>query len=220
MMTRISLFAVLILASCRSEPAEQRARQTVVPPPLPTSEPPLQGAVADSSELPQHPASDWLTYDGGAFAIRYPPNATLVEARSHPRDVPGTAIVGPTIHVPVAPDVGPSDGPAYRLIVASLPNPKHLSSAEWVEAVRGEANNGPMDADSMDFIRPADSLQIGSTRFLRLRPPCGDCAPEELYLAAGDRMAMLSYIFDISVPGDRDRQRKVYEAILGTFRAK
>lgn len=170
--------------------------------------------------LPTTAAPDWPTFEAGAFTIQYPRNAKLIEARSHPSDLPGTGILGPQIHLPVAPDVGPSDGAAYQLVISSFPNPGKFSTQQWVESIRRRANSAPMDADSLTFLRAPDTVAVGAYQFLRLRPFCGDCGSEELYLAHGDRTAVLSYIFDISLPGDRDQQRKTYLAMLKTLRWK
>lgn len=162
-------------------------------------------------------SSDWRTYHGDGFTLRFPSQATLVSAESHPSGMLGTAIQGPNIRVAVSPEAGPSEGPAYRLIVSSFPNPRGWSAEQWVDSLRQEANRGPMDADSLSFLAAPDTVMLGHVRALRLEPFCGDCEPEELYLAMPQRMVVLSYIFDISVPGDRAAQQRLYRAIAATF---
>ena len=206
-MKRFLLLVLTLAIACR---AERRSRADSL----------INAAAASDSAAPITAAPNWLTYDAGAFTIRYPPDATLKQAQSHPSDQPGTAIVGPRIHVPVASDVGPSDGPAYQLVVSSLPNANALSTKQWVDSVRLSANNHEMDVDSLAFLHPADTVTVNGLQFLRLQPFCGDCSPEELYLADGNRMALLSYVFDISFPGDREQQRNMYLAMLKTFRWK
>jgi hypothetical protein len=170
-----------------------------------------------ASTLPDSVSSDWRVYEGDDFTIRYPPGATLLAARSHPNDIPGTAIRGPIIHVPVPADVGPSDGPAYQLIVSNFPNTSHKTTEQWVDSLRREANNHEMDADSLGFLASPDTVAINRFDALRLEPFCGDCAPEELYIAGRNRTVVLSYVFDISFPGNREAQSRVYQAIMSTF---
>jgi len=206
-MTRILLFVVIAAVACGSGKA-------------PSSDTEVQRAASAAATVPPAAAPDWLTYDAGNFTILYPPNAKLVQARSHPGEIQGMGILGPQIHVPVSPDVGPSAGPAYQLIMSTFPNPGRLSTQVWVDRIRRQANSGPMDSDSLTFLQPADTVFVGGLQFLRLEPFCGDCEPEELYLAHGDRIAVASYVFDTSFPGDRDQQRKTYLAMLNTFRWK
>lgn len=168
--------------------------------------------------VPGTVGSDWLTYQGDGFSIRYPREATLVRAESHPSAMPGMAIQGPRIHVEVPPNVGPSDGPAYRLIVSSFPNPRGWSAEQWVDSLRREANSRPMDPDSLGYLAAPDTAVLATVRALRLQPFCGDCQPEELYVATPRRMIVVSYIFDISVPGDREAQRRLYRAVVSTLR--
>jgi len=167
--------------------------------------------------LPSAAESSWLTFRGDGFTLRYPPDAIIDSARSHPGDVPGLEIRGPRIHLPVDPNRGPSDGPAYRLWVASFPNLASVTTEVWVDSVRRKANDHPMDADSLGYLAAPDTVTFGAVRALRLQPFCGDCSPEELYLAAPHRLVLLSYVFDVSIPGDRDAQQRLYAAIISTF---
>ena len=199
---------ILLLAlGCRTEHARANRR--------PDSDSPVQQA---AKVVPDAVGPDWRTYRGDGFELRYPQQATLVRTESHPNSMPATAIEGPTIHVPVPPDVGPSDGPAYRFLVSSFPNPHQWSAEQWTDSLRREANRGPMDPDSLSYLGAPDTVVLGTVRALRLRPFCGDCEPEELYVATPRRMVVLSYIFDISVPGDREAQRRLYRVIAGTLR--
>ncbi len=168
--------------------------------------------------LPDSVGADWLTYKGDGFTIRYPKEAKLVRGESHPSGLPGMAIEGPTIHVPVSPDVGPSDGPAYRLIISSVPNPHGWSAEQWVDSLRREANKPPMDADSSSYLAPPDTVVLGTLRALHLQLNCGDCDPHELYVATPKRMIVVNYVFDISVPGDRDAQARFYKVLVSTLR--
>lgn len=168
-----------------------------------------------SVTLPSAPQPGWRTFEGDGFTLRYPPDAVVERG---PAGVGDTATIrGPRIHVPVDPDAGPSDGPAYQLRVESFPNPASVTAEAWVDSIRTAANAHEMDPDSLGFLSPPDTVTFGSVRALRLEPFCGDCAPEELYLAAPRRRVLLSYVFDISYPGDRDAQRRLYEAIVSTF---
>jgi hypothetical protein len=168
--------------------------------------------------VPDSVTPDWLTYQGDGFTIRYPKEATLARAESQPSGMPGMAIEGPRIHVPVSPDVGPSDGPAYRLILSSFPNPHGWTAEQWVDSLRREANGRPMDSDSLGYLAPPDTASFGAVRALRLQPYCGDCEPYELYVATARRMIVVNYIFDISVPGDRQAQARFYRAAVSTLR--
>ena len=167
--------------------------------------------------LPEKAQPDWRRFEGPSFTLRYPSAATLRAATSHPGDLPGTAIVGPTIHVPAPPDQGPSDGPAYQLIVSAFANPLARSAEQWVDSVRRAWNDHPMDSDSLGFLYPPETLTVNGLHALRLKPFCGDCAPEEIYIAGRDQTVVLSYVFDIGFPGDREAQRRLYSAILNTF---
>jgi hypothetical protein len=176
-----------------------------------------QSASRDSVILPAAHRDDWRTFQGDGFSLRYPPDATVGPGHSHPSDIAGQRITGPRIHIPVDPNKGPSDGPAYRLDIASFPNPSHTTDEQWVDSVRSASNSHP-DADSSDFVAPPDTVTFGNVRALVLEPYCGDCEAKELYLASSERRVMLSYVFDISVPGDREAQRRLYQAIVSTFR--
>ena len=169
--------------------------------------------------VPDTIGADWPTYQGDGFTIRHPKDASFVRAESHPRGMPGIAIEGPRIHVEVPPNVGPSDGPAYRLIVSSFPNPRGWSAEQWVDSLRREANSH-MDADSLGYLAAPDTVVLGTVRALRSKPFCGDCEAEELYIATRRRMIVVSYIFDISVPGDREAQRRLYRAVVSTLRPR
>jgi hypothetical protein len=168
--------------------------------------------------MPDSVAADWPTLHDDGFTIRYPKAATVVLGQSHPSGMAGMAIQGPRIHVPVPPDVGPSDGPAYRLIISSAPNPHGWSAEQWVDSLRKEANDRRADDDSPSHLAAPDTMTFGTVRALHLRPYCGDCDPHELYVATPKRMIVVSYVFDIGVPGDRDAQARLYRAIVSTLR--
>jgi hypothetical protein len=176
-----------------------------------------QGRGSSPAPLPSAPQPNWITFKGEGFTLRYPPDAIIDSARSHPSDVPGLEIRGPRIHVRVDPNRRPSDGPTYRLWIASFPNPAKVTAGAWVDSVRRKANDHSIDADSLDFLAVPDTVTFGAVRALRLEPFCGDCQPEELYLAAPHRRVLLSYMFDISIPGDQGSQRRLYAAIVSTF---
>jgi hypothetical protein len=168
--------------------------------------------------LPDSVGSDWLTYRGDGFTIRYPKAATLVRAESHPRGIPGMAIRGPRIHVPVPPDAGPSDGPAYELIVSSFPNPHGWSAEQWVDSVRREVNSHVTDPDNVGAVGAPDTLVLGTVRALSLRPFCGDCEPAELYVATPRRMIVVSWIIEIGMPDELEAQRRFYRTVAATLR--
>jgi hypothetical protein len=215
---------VLLVAACSGERTHASSDSIASRTPRPAAESSgigqaatAQGSGRSPITLPSSPQPNWLTFRGDGFTLRYPPHAIIDSSRSHPSDVPGLEIRGPRIHVPVDPNRGPSDGPAYRLWIASFANPASMTAEAWVDSVRHVANDRPMDADSAGFLAAADTVSFGAVRALRLEPFCGDCEPEELYLAAPHRRVLLSYIFDSSIPGDRDAQRALYAAILSTF---
>ncbi|HEX6537330.1 MAG TPA: hypothetical protein VF041_22300 [Gemmatimonadaceae bacterium] len=216
--TRILVFALCVLVGAcvqdRHAPRDTARGSGATSASAPSA---AVGGLAGAAALPSAPRADWVTYRGEGFTLRYPPNAILRPGRSHPSDIPGIAIQGPRIHVPVPPDQGPSDGPAYELQVASFPNPAGVSAEAWVDSIRGARNAHEMDPDSLDYLGPADTVTFGSVRALRLQPYCGDCESVELYLASPRRRIIASYIGDISFPGDRDAQRRLYAAILSTF---
>ena len=170
-----------------------------------------------SNALPTRAEANWLRYEAETFTLRYPPSASLRNTLPHPSDLPGTAIVGPQIHIPIPPAQGPSDGSAYQLIVSAFPNPSGESVEQWVDSVRREANSHEMDADSLGFLAPPETLTVNGLHALRLQPFCGDCATEEVYIAGRRQTVVLSYVFDISFPGDPEAQRRLYSAILNTF---
>jgi len=164
------------------------------------------------------PAStqDWKRYDGDGFSLRYPSNASLHPARSHPSNFPGTAIRG-SIDAPPTENAGRLNGPSFELIVSVFPNPAGRTAEQWVDSVR-RAWNRDLQPDSLEFLGPPDTVGVNGLPALRLRPFCGDCAPEEIYLTDAKHTAVLSYVIDdASVPRDRETQRNLYEAILNTF---
>lgn len=199
-------------AAATPESTAARAMDTI---PLPAAASAPAQPAADYP-MPTQPTQEWLTYRGEGFTLRYPPDAVLAPGRSHPNDYPGTMISGPRIHVPVDPERGPSDGPAWMLHVASFANPGTRSTEAWVDSIR-DANAEMIDDDSLVAIPPPDTVSFGTVRALHLQPFCGDCEPHELYLASPRRRVILSYIGDASIPGDREAQRRVYAAIVSTF---
>ena len=88
---------------------------------------------------------------------------------------------------------------------------------QWVDSIRRVRNDHDMDSDSLGFLEPPDTIAVNRLHGLRLRPFCGDCASEEIYLANGKQTVVLSYVYDIGFPGDREAQRKLYQAMLSTF---
>jgi hypothetical protein len=170
--------------------------------------------------LPSAPFADWVTLRGDGFTLRYPPEATLQADSTFPDALPGTAIRGPMIVVR-SPDVevGTHTGPAYQMLVVSAPNPAGTSVQRWVDSVR-RARNARVgdDPDTLAQHGPPVAVSVGDERALMLLPFCGDCEVMELYLASRDRRVLVSMVYDLSIPGDRESQRQLYEAILGTFR--
>ena len=168
--------------------------------------------------VPDTVGSDWITYQGDGFTVRYPKGATLVRAESHPSKMPGMAIQGPKIHVPVMTDEKPADGPAYWLHLASFPNPGGLSAEQWVDSLRHAANSKSADADTLDHSPPPSTGVLGSVRVLSVRPFCDECAAEELYIATPHRMIVASYYFDVGTPGFHEAQEHFYRALVSTLR--
>ena len=199
-MIRDWLWAASLVISCRGSDVKDA---------------PKEESRASADTVPNSAQADWRVYEGSSFRLRYPPDA-VIQPRSHSGDLAETTIRGPQIHVSVPPDVGPSDGPAYELVVSVAANASHKTTAQWVDSVRQQANE-EMDSDSLDFLAEPDTVMVNGVQALRLRPFCGDCAAEEIYLAGQHETVMLSYVFDISFPGDRAAQRRVYQAMLNTF---
>jgi hypothetical protein len=164
--------------------------------------------------LPESASASWATYTGRRVSLRYPADAQLVAASTHPGGLPGTAIRGP-----VARAVGPdsmvhTDRNVYELIVSEFENRAERTLDAWVDSLRAEANR-VRDPDWR--LAPPDTVTIGTHRALRLLPVCGDCAPEEYYFGSGDRIVVLSFNIDIGIPGDPDAQRRLYKAIMETL---
>lgn len=172
-----------------------------------------------SVSLPAAPQPSWRTLNGDGYTLRYPAEATVDSALSESDHRMVVTIRGPRIHVPVDPNRGPSDGPAYRLRVSGFPNSSGATAGDWVESIR-KAQNSQLDQDSLAYMPPPDTIAIGTVRALELRPFCGDCENVDLYLATPSRRVLVSYVFDIAFPGDREAQRRLYEAIVSTFQWK
>ena len=133
---------------------------------------------------------------------------------SHPNELRGTAI-----HGPVVVDSTGARGPAWRIVVVTAANPEQVPLTQWVDSVRAEQNAASAeDPDSLAWLAAPDTVQVGTERGLRLQPFCGDCEAYETYTAVRGRVVVFAIIYDISVPGDRDEQQALYDAILGTFR--
>jgi len=170
--------------------------------------------------LPDSVTADWLTYHGDGFTIRYPKEATLARAASDPREreLPGMEVKGPTTH---APRFGPTDGPAYRLLIASVPNPHGWSAEQWIDSLRSEALTDPdSSAQLRGELTPPDTVMLGTTRALhRQANYCGDCEPHQLYVATPKRMIVVYYVlFDFETRGDPKAQARLYQAIVSTLR--
>ena len=85
-----------------------------------------------------------------------------------------------------------------------------------MDSIRKGANH-ELQPDSVDYLAPPDTVSVNGVKALRLQPFCGDCAPEEVYLAGRTHTVVLSYVFDIGFPGDRRAQGRLYTAIMSTF---
>lgn len=170
--------------------------------------------------LPAAPLPDWATLRGDGFTLRYPPEATLHPVTTFPDDLPATAIRGPVVVVRSADaHVGTHTGPAYQLMVASAPDPGVRPVARWVDSVRTARDRRARDAgDTLALHGPAVPMTVAGEQGLMLVPFCGDCEVVEVYLASGQRRVLVSMVYDLAIPGDRESQRRLYEAILGTFR--
>jgi hypothetical protein len=171
--------------------------------------------------VPDSVGADWLTYQGDGFTVRYPKGATLVRAESYPSKMPGIAIEGPMIHVPVMTDEQPDDrtvGPAYWLHLASFPNPGGLSAEQWVDSLRRAASRKSTDADTLDHSPPPSTGVLGGVRVLGVQPFCDECAAEELYIATPHRMIVASYNFDVGTRGFHEAQEHFYRALVSTLR--
>ena len=159
---------------------------------------------------------DWKHYAGDGFSLRYPSNASLHPANSHPSNLPGMAIRG-SVDVPPTENAAPLNRPSFELVVSVFPNPAGRTAEQWVDSVRRTWNRN-LQPDSLEFLGPPDTVTVNGVVGLRLRPFCGDCAPEEIYLTDPKHTAVLSYVFDdVGLPEDRETQRKLYHAILNTF---
>lgn len=200
---RIRVLLVGMLASACS--AEPRGERIDASPPQPV---PLSVALPDSV------SADWRVFSGNGFQLRHPPNATVAPGRSHPNNWQGTAIRGPVVHLEAPPDYGPSDGPAYELVVAVARKAISQSLETWVDSLIA-SRNALLDPDWR--LGAPDSVRVGASYGLQLRPACGDCDPYEVYVARGEVVVVLSYYFDPSFPGDRARQHAVYRLILSTL---
>ena len=170
-----------------------------------------------SGALLSSPAQNWRRYDGEGFTLRYPADAKRYSATSHPSNLPGTAIRGPNVPLAIPLSDGSSDRPAFQLIVSAFPNPTGYTVEQWVDSIRQGWNKHDLDPDSLDFLRPADTVAVNGLNGLRLRPFCTDCVAEEVYFSNAKHTVVLSYVFDASFPGDREAQRKLYHAIVSTF---
>ena len=160
------------------------------------------------------------TLRGAGFALEYPAGARLDTGSSYPTQIPGTVISGPAFEMkgkwagnfePVA-----RRGPAYRLVVATLPNPQHLTLEQFVDSSvkRYNAKLGP------DFpLGHAGSYAavFGGQDARVVQPPCGDCWPRDVYFVRGDRAVVLSFTTD-----DNDMLDAVtaplYWLLVSTFR--
>lgn len=171
--------------------------------------------------VPDSVGPDWLTYQGDGFTVRYPKGATLVRAESYPSKMPGIAIQGPKIHIPVMTDEKPddrTDGPAYWLHLASFPNPGGLSAEQWVDSLRHVANSKSTEGDTLDHPLPPSTEMLGSMRVLSVRPLCDECDAEELYILTPHRMIVASYDFNVGTPGFHEAQEHFYRALVSTLR--
>jgi hypothetical protein len=159
---------------------------------------------------------DWKSYNGDGFSLRYPAHASLFPAKSHPSNYSGIAIRGSNIDAENL-NGGSSDERAFSLIVSAFPNPAGRTTEQWVDSVR-QFWNRELQPDSLEFLEPPDTVVVNGLKGLRLRPFCGDCAPEEIYVTDSKHAVVLSYVFDDTRSSlDLERQRKLYQAILSTF---
>lgn len=170
--------------------------------------------------LPSGPTPRWREFRGEGFTLRYPEEATLAPVPAGPDGVAVTAIRGPTVAVRSPHEhIGTKTGPAYEMTIADNPNPGSASVDAWVDSIR-HANNAQIreDADRFTELAAPAIIRVGHERALRLEPFCGDCQAEEIYLTNPRRRVLISIVYDFSIPGSRDAQRRLYEAILSTFR--
>lgn len=170
--------------------------------------------------LPASPQSNWQEYHADGFTLRYPNEAVLAADSSHPMRIAGTAIRGPVVAVRSrSADIGTHTGPAYQLIVSSSPNPGGTLVDAWVDSVRAARNREiGDDPDSTMYFTPPDTARVGAERALVLQPPCGDCQAEEFYIVSPRRRVLISILYDLSIPGDHEAQKRLYDAVLSTFR--
>ena len=192
--------AILVLTSCRAERRAGSSDSSTVKP----------ATIAAVSA----PEPTWRTFQGDGFTLRIPGTATTDTATSHPNDIAGIGIEGAVVR-----DSAGQAGPAWKLVVAAQPNPRHVPLEQWVDSVRQERNTASAgDPDSLAWLAAPETITVGDQRALRLQPFCGDCEAYELYTAVPGRIVVIAIIYDISIPGDRDQQKAMYRAILASFR--
>jgi hypothetical protein len=107
-------------------------------------------------------------------------------------------------------------GPAYKLVVAVLPNPDHLTLEQFVDSSvnRYNAKLGP------DFpIGQATSYRavLGGQVARVVQPPCGDCWPRDVYFGRGNRVVVLSFSTDDTDMLDA-LTAPLYWLVISTFR--
>ncbi|HKP75838.1 MAG TPA: hypothetical protein VJT67_09875 [Longimicrobiaceae bacterium] len=109
--------------------------------------------------------------------------------------------------------------PGYVVWVSQFHNPARISLDAWVDSVYRARYDESEDSTAFDQPSPPDSIRVGGQRALRLQPFCGDCEPYEVYLARGDQVVVLSWIYDPAyLGGSRDEQKRINERILRSFR--
>ena len=164
--------------------------------------------------LPVEPAPDWPTYVGNGFTLRHPPDAAAEPASDDRLDASTVAIEGPPVQTPRG--VG---GPAYHLLVADHPNPGRLTTAAWADSVRATLNDREIGPDSLEFVPTADTaLLVDGAPALRLHPWDGRGETQLIFLASPRRAVTFRIVYGRETPGDRNAQRRLYEAIIGTLR--
>ena len=201
-------FAVLLIISVVACSAPQGDRRDTVP----------QVAAAPAVlPLPSTPQADWRTFRGTGFSFRTPTPVTTRAGAAHPNQQAGTILEGLSRG-----DSTGRVGPSWRLVVVTYPNTGNRVLAAWVDSVRQARNAASAeDPDSLAWLVPPDTLTLGGgTLALRLQPFCGDCEAYEVYTTAPGQIIMFGILYDISILGDHEQQRRLYDAILSTYQTE
>ena len=203
------------------------ARSAVVPsssvaPPAPARVParaPRDRYWLGSPALPAAPDPTWITYQADGFSFRYPKGATVHADTSRDDGEIGLRLSGPMVTLTpadseAASNIGTHTGDSYRLRFVVIPNPSRRPLRSVVDSIRTDWNR---KADEEYAILPPKEKTRGAAFFLMLDMNCGDCQDERYYTAAGIRVVMVQVVHDISIPGERGEQDRLYAAILSTL---